>query len=389
MKSTGIKRGQILFVLWVTLSIWGILNLFSASSIEQMQYGYSPYSLALDNLVLFIVGLVIYFITSKMYSIPHNLVKKNAFLINFIILLSLFLVLFIGVDKEENLGARSVFDLKVFMFQPMEFYKVSMILFFAHHFSKLGHTNKLEHFIKGMSICLVGIFLVFIEPDAGGAIILFITLFGLFLINGDFILYVVKWAIPAFFGGIAIIFLAIQTGVLKAYQISRLANWINPFPNDTDSGLQLVQSFIAIANGGISGTGFMTSVQKTSFLPFQSSDAIMAIMLEEWGIFALLFTFFLMFSIAATCFSIGINSEDRFDELFSYGVGILFLTQMFVNIGGITGTIPLTGVTLPLISYGKNSYITLMLALLFVIIIDRVNEKKRYIKHAKEDTLFN
>lgn len=388
MKGSSIKRGQILFVFWVTLSIWGILNLYSASSIEQMQNGYSAYSLAIENLILFGIGLLIYLFTSRKYTVPYNLVRKNAFLINLIIFISLVLVLFVGVDKDENLGASSVFNLKVFMYQPMEFYKISMILFFAHHFSKLSVPNKFEHFYRGMGFCLLGIFLVFVEPDAGGALILLMTLFLLFLVNGDYILIALKYAIPAVITGVVSLFILIQTGILQAYQVSRITNWINPFKDDQGDGLQLVQSFIAIANGGVAGSGFMTSVQKTSFLPFPSSDAIMAIMLEEWGIFALIFTVLLIFGIAITCFSIGFNSEDRFDELYSYGIGCLFLSQTFINIGGITGTIPLTGVTLPLISYGKNSYITLMLGLLFVIVIDRVNEKRKREERAKSDSFF-
>lgn len=386
--NTVVKRGQLLFVGWVLLSLWGIINLYSASSIDLMQYGIAPYSEAIQNLFLFIVGLFIYFVTRRYYEIPYQLVRKNVVLINSIILITLILVLFLGVDAEENLGAKSVINLGFFMYQPMEFYKISMIMFFAHYFSKTISQRKNEYYITGLVICLFGIGLVFIEPDGGGALILMGTLFLLFLVNGEYIIEIIKWAVPGFILGVFGIFLLLQTGLLKAYQISRVSNWINPFNDAQGEGLQLIQSFIGISNGGVGGVGFLESTQKTGFLPFPSSDAIISIMLEEWGILALIITVGLIMFIAFMCFSIGFASEDRFDELYSYGVGILLLVQTFINIGGVTGTIPLTGVTLPLISYGKNSYVTLMLAILFVFLIDRRNEKRLREEKLKQEQFF-
>ncbi len=383
-----VKRGRLLFIGWVLLSLWGIINLYSASSINLMQYGLAPYSEAIQNLFLFIFGLIIYFGTRRHYEFIYQLVRKNVVLMNSIILLFLILVLFLGVDAEENLGARSVINLGVFMFQPMEFYKITMIMFFAHYFSKPIGQRKNEYYITGLVICLFGIGLVFIEPDGGGALILFVTLFFLFLVNGEYIIEIIKWSIPTLIMGVVGIFILVQTGIFKAYQISRFSNWINPFNDAQGEGLQLIQSYIGISNGGVGGVGFLESTQKTGFLPFPSSDAIISIMLEEWGILALFITFGLIMFISFMCFSIGFASEDRFDELYSYGIGILLLVQTFINIGGVTGTIPLTGVTLPLISYGKNSYITLMLAILFVFLIDRRNEKRLREEKLKQEQFF-
>ncbi len=383
MKPKRLVKSNILFTFWFALSVWGLLNLFSASSIELMQLGASPFAYVKQNLVIFLFGLVIYFGTRRLYMIPYKLVTKNAKLINYIIMLLLFLVLIIGVSKDNNLGARSIFSLGPINIQPMEFYKVSMILYFSSYFAKLPSDDRFDYYLRGIMTCALGIFLVVIEPDLGGALILSVLLVGLILIVGEYIPKILKWSLPIIFGGILIMFLMIQTGILHAYQISRLSTWLNPFENEMGSGLQIIQSLIAISNGGLSGAGFLNSVQKTSILPYPESDAIFSIMLEEWGILALIITVGLILAIAVTCFAIGFDSEKRSDEIYCYGIGILFLTQTLVNIGGITNTIPLTGVTLPLISYGRNSYLTLMLGLLFVVIIDRVNEKRRRERHDK------
>lgn len=386
------KQHSSLFLIWMITLIWGIINLYSASNIMLMTNNVAPYLLILPSILILSGGTVFYhFIRRATYANIYAMIKRSALTINLIVLGMLCLVLLIGVDAEHNLGAKSIIDIGPVNIQPMEFYKVSMLLYIAYfiYFLKNKH-YKTIHTISVNIFLAIG--LIFLEHDLGGVIIITTVLIITLLIEGEIqsllkkLHYTTKQWLYAFIAMIGIIILLINS--MSSMHMDRFSAWINPFSDAKGAGYQLINAFIAFSNGGLLGNGFLNSTQKTGFLTEQTSDAIFAIIGEEWGLFGILFTIIILFAIVILCYSIAIKSTDKFSEVYAYGFGTLIFVQTAVNIGGITGTIPLTGVTLPFISSGTNSLISLTIGLFFVIVIDLNNKHRKVIRKIKSDKLF-
>lgn len=386
MQKVMIKRHQILFVIWILLATWGLLNLFSASYIGMIILEAAPYSVVFTHFVLFLALVVGYFISVRFGSYLYILVKKFTPTIFLGVMVLLVLVLVLGSNRD---GASSVIDLGFMDIQPMEFYKIAMILFFAYMMSRRHQTNSISYLFTIFGICCIGLLLIIVEPDFGGTLICGLVLCTMVLINGE---HLGKIFSKYFWMGsgilVLIFFFLFKIGAFHVYQLSRITTWLNPFADTKDAGYQMINSFIAISNGGVTGLGFMDSIQKSGFLDQSYTDFIYVVILEEWGIIGGLITIGLYGAFVALCFSIASSSEERFGELYCYGYGFLILTQAIINIGGTTGTIPMTGVTLPFISMGQNSYLTLGIGFLIVVIIDVHSNKKRLRRKLESQRLF-
>lgn len=142
-------------------------------------------------------------------------------------------------------------------------------------------------------------------------------------------------------------------------RIGRFLAFLDPFKYIEGSGLQIVNSYIAIGNGGLLGNGLGKSVQKTGYLPEPHTDVILAVISEELGIFGVGIVLIGLFIIVAKAMNVAISTDQPYIRMLATGIGSLFAIQTFINVGGMTGIIPLTGVTLPLISYGGTSLMLL------------------------------
>jgi len=197
--------------------------------------------------------------------------------------------------------------------------------------------------------------LILRQPDLGSAIVILITGMIVFLSSGIHLKQIIFLFVLAA-GFIIVAFTGISGIGLAPYQDDRIQAWIDPFNHPR--GHQSVMGFMSIALGGWIGEGIGQSSQALGFAIEPHTDLIITILSEELGVITVIIVMFLYFFIAFRCFAIALKARDVFSALVCIGIGAFFLTQPFVNLGGVSGVIPLSGVTLPLISYGMTSKVS-------------------------------
>lgn len=282
--------------------------------------------------------------------------KKLTKFINPLLIISvvlLVLVLIPGIGMQKN-GARSWIGINDLSFQPSEITKIVLILFTA----KFCARNEGE-FAKTKSLILYTIFLLLIfglimlEPDFGSGFILVITI--LIMMYKDLIKH--KFIII----GVVLALAAITVLIIIApYRMDRINSYINPWSDPLGSGFQIIQSLFSISPSGLFGTGLFKSRQKFFFLPEPQTDFIFAIIIEELGLIGGIIIILIFFYIIFTGYRAAITNSDPFGKNIIFGFTTLLFIQSFINMGVVTGLLPVTGVTLPFLSYGGSSLIITM-----------------------------
>lgn len=226
------------------------------------------------------------------------------------------------------------------------------------------------------------IFLVLIQPDNGGAMILIAIVFVMLFASGIDYQFILKFT--GVFLLLSFLFIELTVWTKGAifperfqYVYDRFAVFRNPFLDYESSGYQLANSYFAIYHGGWFGVGLGNSIQKRGFLPEAQTDFIFSIVIEELGVVTAIILLALLFFLILRIFYVGIKASTTFNSLMCIGIGSMFLIQVFVNLGGITGIIPLTGVTFPFLSQGGSSLIMNSLAIGFVLNIDAEETRKK------------
>ena len=371
------KVSKQIIISWIILTIWGIINIYSASYAQAVNHNTLVLKEIIKPIIVFLFLLIILFFIRKNSGFYYKLIQKNTVFLFILTIIFLIAVLVIGGIRG---GAKSVIDLIVFDFQPLEMAKIIIILFLAKAFSdakinllgfKLDKLNKFNQLLKLGIITLVPVFLVFIEPDLGGAIILVFLIFIMFILNGVHVKKILKISLILVIIGLFLIFIISNSNVLHDYQMSRFSAWIDPFADRHETGWGIINAIIGISNGNLFGSGFLHSLQKSFVGTAIGTDYIFVLIAEEWGLFGVCFTIGMLVYLVSRCIRIGNYSPYRFDMLYCYGYGFLILLQVIVNVAGVCNLIPMTGVTLPFISNGVNSYLFLSLGLFFCVIIER------------------
>ena len=173
---------------------------------------------------------------------------------------------------------------------------------------------------------------------------------------------------------------------LFGYVAKRFSAFFNPFTDVSGAGHQLANSYYAIVNGGWFGLGLGNSIEKRGYLPEAQTDFVFSIVIEELGFIGASLILALLFFLILRIILVGIRARDPFNSMVALGIGGMMLTQTFINIGGISGLIPSTGVTFPFLSQGGNSLLVLSVGIAFVLNID-ANEKRNNINRVLEETL--
>ena len=345
----------------VLISIFGIIMIYSASSVWAEFKYHDAFKYVKQQSIFFVIGLFIMIFTSK---IDLNLCKKKANLILGICFVLLLLVLIPGIGSVRN-GSRSWFGIGGLGIQPSEFAKLGLIIFVAKY---LSHHQKEMKNVKGaLPIFLViGVFffLIMLEPDFGTAMVLALTLIGLVFSSGLKISFFVKLGVLGLAGIVALI-------IAAPYRMARIISFLNPWSDPLGSGYQIIQSLYAIGPGGILGQGFLNSRQKHFYLPEPQTDFIFSIISEEFGFLGVLivctFFFFLFYRIL----KIALKSNDLFQKYLSLGLGLLIFIQASLNLAVVVGLIPVTGVTLPFFSYGGSSLLISMISIGLVLNVSK------------------
>jgi len=290
---------------------------------------------------------------------------NTSFYIYLLTVAALILVLFIG---EVTLGARSRFDLGLFSLQPSDPAKLVLIIVLAKYFSKRHELiGDFRHIIVSGVYALVLFGLVFIQPDFGSAIILFFIWFGMILVAG------IKFRhLLVVFGLGVLSFFVMWNFVFLDYQKERIATFLDPLSDIQGAGYNAYQSTVAVGSGQVWGKGVGYGTQsKLEFLPEYETDFIFAAFAEEWGYVGVLVLFTFFGILIWRLLQHAVWGASNFERLFTVGVSILIICHFFVHIGMNIGVLPVTGTTVPFLSYGGSHLMTTFLGLGMVMAMRR------------------
>lgn len=359
--------------LTLVLVAFGLLMVFSASSMSNSFYhlGDSLYSTKRQALSIFL-GITGMFICMNLH---YSRLKKLSIPIFMVILIMLFLVPFIGVDRN---GAKSWFLIGPLQLQPAEFAKLGIILYLAALISK--KQEKFRSFKKGLLPALLAVALVsgliMLQPDLGSTLLIVMGSAIVIIVGGADLRQILFLGTSfGLVGGLGLGLYFLTHHNAASYRLDRFTAFMNPWSDETGSGFQIIQSLYAFGHGGLTGAGFGKSIQKLHYLPEAHNDFIFSIIGEELGfIGAALFLFVYLLFIWRGII-VALRCDDTFGNLIGVGIMGMIGIQALINLGGVTQTIPLTGVTLPLISYGGSSMLVTLTSLGILLGISREHNK--------------
>ena len=356
------KFDKILALSVIMLSLFGLIMIYSASSIWA-EYKFSDsFHYLKYQLLFFIVGLVLMFIVSK---IDYRLYYKKANTILICCFILLILVLIPGIGSVRN-GSRSWFGIASFGIQPSEAAKLGLIIFTSKYLSK---SNKfLKSYKEGvfpiLGITFLFFGLIMLEPDLGTGVILVVAITALLFISGVNMKFFYGLGLLGVIGLVVLI-------VIAPYRMDRITAFINPWKDASGTGFQIIQSLYAIGPGGLLGTGFLNSIQKHFYLPEPQTDFIFSIIAEEFGVVGAFIVVGLFSLILYRGIKIALNSKDLFAKYLSLGIIFQLIFQALMNLMVVIGLIPVTGVTLPFLSYGGSSLLVSMVSIGILLNISR------------------
>lgn len=299
------------------------------------------------------IGISFFFLFSFSF-IDFRFLKRTDILVTlFLIFSGLLLMLFFFGHTAK--GAQSWFSFGGFSFQPSDIMKLVVILMLAKYFSRRHiEIGNLKHIIISGIYAFIPFLLVFLQPDFGSAIIIFFIWFGMTLVSG-----ISKKHLMIVIGIMIVSFILLWGFVFKPYQKARIVNFVQPLSNIHGSGYNVYQSTIAVGSGKIFGKGVGFGTQsRLNFLPEYETDFIFAAFSEEWGFVGVLILFILLGLIVWRILHISLLGTTNFEILYGIGLAIYFMTHFIINIGMNIGVMPVTGITLPFMSYGGSHLLT-------------------------------
>lgn len=374
---------------YLILSTIGVIMVYSASSDILLVNGFSP-SVYMKRQIIYFVAAFLFF-GIPCFALKLKIFKNRKFVmsylgISFFMLFFLIVLKVISHGKAAINGAVGWINLGFINIQPVEVAKLSLVLYLAFVLSRRDGKfvpGQIWHNLFGptvISFMMIG--LVILEPDFGGSAILFMIVFVMYSVSGIPTKLAVYWLIGLFVGIVLLmlVLLVWTPGFIKdSYQFQRLLAFVHPFKLEKTGGAQLVNSYYAIHNGGLFGVGLGNSMQKRGYLPEPYTDFILSITAEELGVIGAIVIISLLFFLMWRIMEVGIHADSQFNALVCFGVVTMIFTETLFNVGAVLGLLPITGVTLPFISYGGSSMIVLTAALGLVLNISAA-EKKRMIE---------
>ena len=358
----------------IALFIFGLIMVFSASNVTAyMTHAVSPYNYFIKQGIFLVVGFFLFLFMIKFNTKSYGMFSRGLLIIS---IMSLVALLIYGTAKNQ---AVSWFDLGPFNIQPSEFIKVITIVFLADYYEK--NIKKLDGWgtsLFPIGICALIAGLIFIQPDLGTTIIYALVVGIIFLavpINKE-IKYKTGFAIIGLIGFGALVLFGAGKGVLLERQAQRF-NFSNPCERILDTGNQVCNCYIAINNGGLTGVGLGNSTQKYLYLPEPYTDFIYAIIVEELGVITGVILVLLYVFILYRILLIGRRSPNNRGAVLCYGVASYIFFHIAINLLGIMGLMPMTGVPLPFMSYGGSFTICLIASL---TIVQRVSVENGILK---------
>lgn len=327
----------------------GLVTVYSASSGSALLERQNPLGLVAQQLVFALLGLAVYAAATRMRFAVLRRLSTPAL---GVALFALLLVLVPGIGKTVN-GARRWIDLGIVQIQPSEFAKLALILWMADMLSRPERRRPdIGPVMLGVGITTL---LVLLGPDLGTAMIVAVTAVAMLGVAG------VPRRVLVRLGAVAVSASAI-VAVSVPYMQTRIVAFLDPWADPQGQGFQAVHAQMAVATGGIFGVGPGNGIQKLSYLPEAHTDMIAATIAEEFGLvgFAVLIGLFVALAIAG--FRVAAAARNPHQRLLAAGITWLIVTQAGINLAAMLGLMPVTGVPLPLISYGGSSLVVSLAA---------------------------
>lgn len=384
MKKIISKMNVPLLFFTLVYSIFGLIMIFSASSVAAvLRYGYSSNHFFIRQLLWLLMGyacgFIVLFFPTKFYRYASKLGM-------FGMIMLLILVFFVG---KIHGGAKSWYDLGGMNFQPTEFAKLILIIYMAVYYHRISVKKQLSlyNLLWPVIVAVILFFLIAVQPDFGGAFIIFVITALIF-----FSLPMGKkhkknigalCIIAVIIGGATLMLFG--DSLLKSYQVRRIVEFTKPCQRyGEDSGYQVCNGYIAIHNGGLLGVGLGASTQKYLYLPESHTDFIFPIICEELGAIVGIVVVFGYMVILYLILKVAKASYNLRNSILCYGIFAYMVAHILINLLGVLGLIPLTGVPLPLLSYGGSYNLTLIVSLFIVQrvhIENKIEKNKRLIEN--------
>jgi cell division protein FtsW len=366
MRAKG-RVDYILLVLVLALVGFGIVMVYSTTAILAGDRFQDPTFFLKRQAVYGGIGLFLMFV---MVFIPYPFLKRMAYPIFGLCVLSLIAVLIPGIGHRAG-GAMRWLRIGSFSVQPSEFSKLGLVVFLSYFLTK--KEEKIRSFSFGFlpTILLSGLVigLVLREPDFGAALFLTAMVFLLIFVSGARLIYLLGSMLLA--APVVYYFLT-----SAAYRYKRLISFIRPWEDPSGTSFQIVQSFLSFGSGGLFGVGLGEGRQKLFFLPAPHTDFIFSVIGEELGLFGALMVVLVFFILALKGIQISHALEDRFGSYLALGITLMISLQAVINMGVVLGLLPTKGLTLPLISYGGTSLMTNLLGVGILLQLSRHVERR-------------
>ena len=359
------KTDKSILIITIVLVLFGLAMVYSASNVVALyKYNDSLYFLKRQG-IFAIIGIILMVIISK---ININKIYDKAIWIFLVSTFLLILVLIPGIGVVRG-GARSWIGFGSFSIQPSEFIKLTLIIFLSYILDKINiKLNKLKYVLLILGIIIVIFGLIMLQPDFGtGLVLVLSSILVLFVVGLNYIYFIVL----ALFGILAI-FALIATA---PYRLERIFAFLDHWSDPLGSGFQAIQSLFAIAPSGIFGLGYNQSMQKHFFLPEPQNVFIFAIVCEELGLIGGIILISCFAFLIIKLFILSTKIEENKYKLTIIGVASSLFVQVFINLGVVIGILPVTGITLPIISYGGSSLVFTLIRIGIAINISRYREE--------------
>ena len=338
-------------ILVMTIVFIGLMMVYSASNIWA-GYKFNDSLYYIKRQALFaVIGIIAMFIFSK---IDYHIYQKKANKILIFCFILMILVLIPGLGSVRG-GSRSWFNLGIISLQPSELFKIAIIIYSASYISNHYHElKKLKARIKLLVVLTLGFGVIMLQPDFGSGFVMCCSILLMIIITPFPFRYII-------FLGLSGILMIILMIISAPYRMKRIFAFLDPFQDPLGSGFQMIQSLYAIGPGGILGSGFDQSIQKHFYLPEPQTDFIFAIYLEEFGFIGGILLILLYAYLFITCFNYAKKVDDLFGSFLMIGMTSMIGIQTIINLGVVVGLFPVTGVTLPLMSYGGTSLLVTLI----------------------------
>ncbi len=351
------------FIIAIGFVAWGLIMVFSSSAVTNLHDGESPWGILIKQMLWVVLGLVAGFFT---YKLPYSTWNEPLWL-GALTGIVLAFNLIVGLRGAIVNGANAWLDIFGIRLQPSEFMKLTMIIVAANILSRRHRSVPIRQVVLYPMFFVIGIpvVLCFLQKDFGGALVFGGTGFVMLAVAG------VPWGqIAATLAGGFVLGLPVFRYAGRASD--RLTAFLNLEANKDGSGFQVWQSLLSISNGGIFGTGIGSGTSKWGYVPLAYSDFIFAVIAEEMGLGGVVLLLSMLGGFAFFGIRIAIRAREMHGGFLAIGVVAWFSVQALVHIGGVLGLMPMTGLTLPFISYGGSSLIASMAATGLLLNVGRV-----------------